>query len=93
MHLRDRFMESTIYGSTHHLIHADETLVLDENLNTLKQKVICTYNVFAGIDQTVNIGKSKYMCLDSQNRIKNFENMVINGQLVEYTKIEKYFGY
>ena len=90
MHLRDRFMESTIYGSIHNLIHADDTLVLDENLNTLKQKVICTYNFFADIDQTVNIGKSKYMCLDSQNRMQNFENMVINGQLVEYTKIEKY---
>ena len=92
-HLSDRFMESTIYGSINNLIHADDTLVLDENLNTLKLKVICTYNFFADIDQTVNIGKSKYMCLDSQNRTQNFENMVINGQLVKYTKIEKYLGH
>ena len=92
-HVRDKFIESTIYGAIHDLIHDDDTLVLDENLDTLKQKVTCTYEFFADIDQTVNIAKSKYMCLRSQNGTNQFGNMVINGQLVEYTKMEKYLGH
>ena len=92
-YLRNKFTESIIYGSIHNLIHADDTLVLDENYEILKRKVICTYEFFADIDQIVNIGKSKYMCLDSQNRNQNFENMIINGQVVKYTKKEKYLGH
>ena len=33
------------------------------------------------------------MCLDSQNRTQNLEHMVINGQLVEYTKLKNILGH
>ena len=45
-HLRDKFMERIIYGSIHNLIHADDMLVLDENLDILKQKVIMNLQLF-----------------------------------------------
>ena len=73
-------------------IHADDTLVIDEKYDGLKQKVICTYDFFGERDQTVNIGKSKFMCLDS-NSTKTYENMIINGQVVKYTQKEKYLGH
>ena len=92
-YLRGKFKASSIYGIIHNLIHADDTLVIDEDITILKQKVVCTYTFFNGIDQSVNIGKSKYMCLDSCNKNRLLQSIVINGQTVQYTKKEKYLGH
>ena len=92
-HLCSKFPISSIYGVIHNLVHADNTLVMDEDLEILKEKVVSTYNYFSDIDQNVNIGKSKYMCLDNSNKNRFLENIVINGKSVKYTKKEKYLGH
>ena len=91
-YLRSKFYDSVLYGPIHCLIHADDTLVLAEKYETLKQKVISTYEYFGSIDQNVNIGKSKYMCLDTCCNVYR-DDMIINGQLVKYTNKEKYLGH
>ena len=91
--LRGKFADSNIYGCIHSLIHADDTLVLDETYNGLKEKVVATYEFFGGINQSVNVGKSKYMCLDNRNTNRFAENMIINSHIVEYTHKEKYLGH
>ena len=45
---------------------------------------------FDGIDQDVNVGKSKFMRLDSRQSGLGIESMVINGHIVKYTMKEKY---
>ena len=92
-YLRNIFPSSDIFGSIHCLIHADDTLILGDDLEDLKDKVLCTYNFFNEIDQKVNMGKSKYMCLDNSTIERNRDSICINGQLVGYTAKEKYLGH
>ena len=91
--LRNKFAESKIYGCIHSLIHADDTLVLDEKYNGLKAKVAATYEFFGSINQSVNVGKSKFMCLDNRKTNHSAENMIINGHTVKYTQKEKFLGH
>ena len=74
-------------------MHANDTLVLNENIHGLKQKVVSTYEFFNGIDQDVNVGKSKFMHLDSRQYGLGIESMVINGHIIKYTMKEKYLGH
>ena len=92
-YLRSNYAESCIFGCIHSLIYADDTLVLDENIHGLKQKVVSTYEFFNGIDQDINVGKRKFMCLDSRQSGLGIESMVINGHIVKYTMKEKYLGH
>ena len=93
-HLRNMFANSVIFGPIHSLIHADDTLVIDDvNVDSLKSKVVATYEFFGTIDQSVNVGKSKYMRLDSSTKNSNPGPININGQLVKYTPKEQYLGH
>ena len=91
-HLRSIFVESNIFGKIHNLIHADDTIVIDTSYDILKKKVISTFSFFNCIDQTVNIGKSKFMCLDNKKRFKKVD-MFIGDQKMEYSEKEKYLGH
>ena len=84
-YLRSKFPLSDIFGFVHCLIHADDTLILAESLDDL--------NFINGIDQKVNMGKSKYMCLDSSSINRNHDSIRINDELVKYTAKEQYLGH
>ena len=58
-HLRDKFDESAIYGLIHCLIHADDTLIIDETLsfiNRYHEKI--PVHIVSGSDQD----ELRYIC-------------------------------
>ena len=90
--LRKRFAESTLFGQIHNLIHADDTIVMDTDKVIMVKKTIATFQYFDSIDQAVNIGKSKYMCLSNKNE-HNRDDLVIEDQIMKYSEKEKYLGH
>ena len=91
-YLRYRFTDNVILGKIHNLIHADDTIILDTILESLKLKVAATMDFFKTINQNINSGKTKYMIIDSKkNHLK--ENLIINDTIISYSAKEKYLGH
>ena len=63
-HLRDIYGDNPITGKIHNLIHADDTVVLATQYESLISKVKSTIQFFDAIKQKVNLSKSKYTCID-----------------------------
>ena len=78
-----------LFEHLRNLIHADDTILLDTNYAVLKSKIVSTFCFFKDIDQTPNLGKTKYM---SMGNICNHpkEDMNINNTIIEYTSKEKH---
>ena len=90
--LRDRFPDNVILGKIHNLIHADDTIILATSLDTLKQKVEATIDFYKKIEQSINIGKAKYMIIDSKKNYSR-DKLVINDWAISYSSEEKYLGH
>ena len=80
---------NSILGIIHNLIHADDTIILATSYNVFKSKITSTLEFFDGIDQRINLRKTKYMCIDSLNRHVK-QDIYINNFHVEK---EKYPGH
>ena len=90
--MRDTYGVNHILGSIHNLIHADDTVILDTNLQTLQSKAISTVKFVKELNQDINISKTKYMCIDS--RKSNLKRDLIVGESkIEYSTKEKYLGH
>ena len=50
-YLRNRLPDNVILGKIHNLIHADDTIILHTELNSLKSKVSATFEFFEGRNQ------------------------------------------
>ena len=58
-------------GKIHNLIHADDTVILDTNMNNMKLKIAATIEFFRSVNQNINSGKTKYMIIDNNsNKLK-----------------------
>ena len=91
-YLRSIYGVNFILGKIHNLIHADDTIILATSYDVFKRKISSTVQFFDSIDQKVNLGKTKYMCIDSQNRHLK-QDLVTNNFIVEYSTQEKYLGH
>ena len=59
--LRNTYGVSTILGTIHNLIHADDTIVLTTSFAAFKRKIKSTVDFLDSIDQSINLGKTKYI--------------------------------
>ena len=91
-YLRSFYAMDSILGIIHNLIHADDTIILATSYNVFKSKITSTLEFFSGVDQRINLGKTKYMCIDSLNRHVK-QDLSINHFNVEYSSKEKYLGH
>ena len=87
-HLRAIYGVNSILDIIHDLIHADDTIILATSYNVFKAKITSTLEFFDGIDQRINLRKTKYMCIDSLNRHVK-QDLYINNFHVEYSEKEK----
>ena len=91
-YLRDRFTVHHMLGKIHNLIHADDTVILDTNMNNMKLKIAATIEFFRSINQNINSGKTKYMIIDNNsNKLKS--ELLINNIKISYSTKEKYLGH
>ena len=91
-YLRDRFTVHHMLGKIHNLIHADDTVILDTNMNNMKLKIAATIEFFRSINQNINSGKTKYMIIDNNsNKLKS--ELIINNIKISYSTKEKYLGH
>ena len=84
--------DNVILGKIHNLIHADDTIILATSLDTLNQKVEATLDFYKKIEQSINIGKTKYMIIDSKKNYSR-DKLVINDWAISYSSEEKYLGH
>ena len=91
-HLQNIYGVNYIIGTIRNLIHADDTILLNTNYAVIKSKIVSTFSFFNDINQTLNLGKTKYVCMGNiYNHPK--EDMDINNTIIEYTSKEKYLGH
>ena len=50
-HLRNSFQPNEISGNIHNLIHADDTIIIDTDKVTFKEKVIASHKFFSELHQ------------------------------------------
>ena len=86
-HLRSIYGVNTVLGVIHNLIHADDTIVLATNFSVFKRKIKSSVEFFNSIDQTINLEKTKYMCIYRTNNHTK-DDLVIDGVIVEYSTKE-----
>ena len=65
---------------------------LATSYNVFKCKITSTLEFFDGIDQRINLRKTKYMCIESLNRHVK-QDLYINSFHGEYSEKEKYRGH
>ena len=90
-YLRAIYGVNPILGIIHNLIHADDTIILATSYNVFKAKITSPLEFVDGIDQRINLRKTKYMCIDNLSRHVK-EDLYINNFHVEYSEKEKYLG-
>ena len=91
-YLRDRFTVHHMLCKIHNLIHADDTVILDTNMNNMKLKIAATIEFFQSIKQNLNSGKTKFMRIgNNSNKLKS--ELFINKIKVSYSTKEKYLGH
>ena len=87
-HLRSIYCVNNILGAIHNLIHADDTIVLATDFSVFKRKIKSTVEFFNSINQTINLGKTKYMCIDSKNEQRK-DDLVVDGVTIQYARKAK----
>ena len=92
-HLRNKFPPNIILGIIHNLIHADDTILLDTTLEVFRDKISTTYHFFAGINQKLNLGKTKYMRVATGKSIVPDETLEFDNIQVLQVQQEKYLGH
>ena len=81
-----------ILGKIHNLIHADDIVILDTNMNNMKLKIAATIEFFQSIKQNINSGKTKYIIIgNNSNKLKS--ELCINKIKISYSTKEKYLGH